>query len=136
MRPIRIVRGVFYLGATSILLVTVPYAVHSTAASVVKSATLYSPILASDANGALACAATNVSPVPHSITMTLFDSLGTVLGATPTTTVPAGQSATGGVVGANIGYCRITVDGPASDVRAEILLLNGNALTLAAAPAY
>jgi len=128
------------VGLVTLLIVLVPYAVRSTAAAGSKTpqtTTLYTAVLVADSNGGLSCSATNVSTVQHTISMDLINAVdGTPLATTAPAQVDPSMTIQGGLIAANPGYCRITVDGPGSDIRAEALLAEGTQATAAVALAY
>jgi hypothetical protein len=87
------------------------------------AATLYTPVLAANA-ASLYCEATNVSPKPRTISVELenyFD--GTSLGSNSGTVQPGHtlEIATSNVPG----FCKVTVSGSKSTVRAVLWVLSG-----------
>jgi hypothetical protein len=121
----RLPRGTLYVSLTIGLILSSWPAMRAIAASGAKTVTpttLYTAILVSDSNGGLSCSVTNVSATSHIVSMDLIDDSGIVNNLASLMPVGPNETLHLGIIGANAFYCKITVDGPASDVRAEELL--------------
>lgn len=136
------------VGIVTVLILFVAYATRSTAAPPPRTSTLYTAVLhANGFNGtngteaALSCYITNVSTVSHIVSAEMTDNSGnTLIEPVPVSLAPGASTIAGLGSSSNaIAFCKITVDGPSSDIRAQIQLLattNTGALTLAVSPAY
>jgi len=120
----RLPRGTLYVFLAIGLILSISPAVKAIAsgAKTVTPTTLYTALLISDSYGVLACSVTNVSASGHIVSMDLIDDFGIARNVASQMPVAPSETLHLGILGANSFYCKITVDGPASDVRAEELL--------------
>jgi hypothetical protein len=119
------VRRSLSLGGFALLAIVVGFAAKSSAsAPKTITTTLYTP-LAGDATGGagISCRIVNVSAVTHQGNMQLiqvFQGASVVIFDFPTLLGPGQSQSETGVGSPYFAYCKFTVDGPASDVRAEV----------------
>jgi hypothetical protein len=133
-----VVRRSLFVGAASLVVILVGLAVKSTASAPTKitTTTLYTGSAGLLAPNAFDdCEILNVSAVNHTVSVELLAPDGTVGNSHLNVVLAPGQgdSAPGGG-----GYfrCIFTIDGPASDVRADLLLVAPDGSVTAYIPAY
>jgi hypothetical protein len=102
-----------------------------------KPSHLGTAVLFAAAGQVLNCEATNVSGESRTISVQIFSESGASLSGPVTSTVPDGMSVFA-VYNASsaYAYCRVDVDGPASDVRAALAVLTAANGTSGVALAY
>jgi hypothetical protein len=136
--PVRVVRRSLYVGAAGLFVMVVGLAARSTAAAPPKPITT-TTLYTADAGGSTyeICEVRNVSAVYHTISMQIIDFFdGTVLDQRQGDVIPPGGRDTATAYNRST-YCKITVDGPTSDVRGALLVTSSDGFTASAViPAY
>ena len=101
-----------------------------------KISTLATAVLLAPNGLVLNCEATNVSGEPRTISVQIFGEGGNSLAGPVTSTVPDGASVFATYNQGAYAYCKISVDGPGTDVRAALAVHNATNGTNGVALAY
>jgi len=101
-----------------------------------KTSILATAVILATGDQNLNCEATNVSGEPRTISVEIFGEGGNSLEETVASTVPDGSSVFAVHTQTAYAYCKVTVNGPASDIRAALSVVSAANGTSGVALAY